>query len=132
MHFSVVEYKLGLAMPPLAPRMKYDLNNKQFVTVDNEHGLSSSETIFGYFQSGEVVTGEYRGGEIAEGRFVGKFTASDRIELLFHCVTKTSELLSGLSSGVVSAGADGKLKLTFNWQWLYGAKGGGTSSYVEL
>lgn len=111
--------------------MKYNLNNKQFITVGNEHGLSSSETIFQYFQSGEVITGEYRGGEIVEGRFVGKFTPPARIELLFHCVTKTSELLSGKSSGIVSVGEGGKLKLIFDWQWLHGATGGGTSHYVE-
>ena len=111
--------------------MKFSLNNKQFITVENEHGLASSETIFWYFQSGEVITGEYRGGEIVEGRFVGKFTAPDRIGLLFHCVTKTSELLSGKSAGLISAGAGGKLKLAFDWQWLYGATGGGTSNYVE-
>lgn len=111
--------------------MKHNLNNKQFITIGNEHGLSSSETIFTYFQDGDVITGEYSGGEIVEGRIVGKFSQPDRIELLFHCVTKTSELLSGKSSGLISEGADGKLKLVFDWQWLYGATGGGTSSYVE-
>ena len=29
--------------------MKYSLNNKQFVTTGNEHGLSSSATLFHYF-----------------------------------------------------------------------------------
>lgn len=112
--------------------MKYNLNNKQFITVGNEHGLSSAETVFRYFQSDGVITGEYQGGEIIEGHFVGKFTSSERIELLFHCVTKTSELLSGKSSGLISTSADDKLKLTFDWQWLSGATGGGISNYVEL
>jgi hypothetical protein len=111
--------------------MKYNLNNKQFVTTDNEYGLSSSDTVFHYFQSGKIITGDYRGGEIAEGRFVGRFTTPDRIELLFQCITKTSELLAGMSSGQISTGTDGKLSLAFNWQWLHGDTGGGASSYVE-
>lgn len=111
--------------------MKYNLNNKQFVTTGNEHGLSSSDTVFHYSQSGEIITGEYRGGEIVEGRFVGRFSAPDRIELLFQCVTKTSELLAGMSSGQISTGANGKLSLTFDWQWLHGDTGGGISSYIE-
>lgn len=111
--------------------MKCSLNNKQFVTIGNEHGLSSSATLFYYSQSGEIITGEYRGGEIVEGRFVGRFTAPERIELLFQCITTTSVLLAGKSSGLVSMGADGKLNLSFDWQWLYGDTGGGVSSYVE-
>ncbi|MBI5891692.1 MAG: hypothetical protein HZB47_13680 [Nitrosomonadales bacterium] len=111
--------------------MKYNLNNKQFVTIGNEHGLSSSETVFHYSQSGEIITGQYGGGEIVEGCFVGRFTSPDRIELLFQCVTKTSKLLAGKSSGQISTSASGKLHLSFDWQWLHGDEGGGTSSYVE-
>lgn len=111
--------------------MKFNLNNKQFITIGNEHGVSSSETIFTYFQDGDVITGEYSGGEIVAGRFVGTFSPPDRIELLFHCVIRTSELLAGKSSGLMSEGADGKLRLDFDWHWLYGATGGGTSSYIE-
>lgn len=111
--------------------MKYNLNNKQFVTTGNEHGRSSSETVFHYSQSGEIITGQYGGGEIVEGRFVGRFSAPDRIELLFQCVTKASKLLAGKSSGRISMSANGKLNLSFDWQWLYGDTGGGISSYVE-
>lgn len=111
--------------------MKYDLNNKQFITTGNEHGLSGVGTVFHYFQSGEVISGEYRGGEIVEGRFVGKYTAPEQIELLFQCITRTGELLAGKSSGRISRHEDGKLALCFDWRWLYGDTGGGVSRYRE-
>jgi hypothetical protein len=113
--------------------MPFNLNNKRFVPSQNDHGLSTSDTVFHYFQSGETITGQYRGGEIVEGNFVGKFIASNQIELRFQCLTKSLELLSGKSTGLVSALANGKLTLVaFEWAWLDHPNEGGISNYVEL
>ena len=112
--------------------MPFNLNNKRFIPSQNDHGLSTSETVFYYFQSGEVITGQYRGGEIVEGNFVGKFVNPNQIELRFQCLTKSLELLSGKSTGRVSASANGKLALAFEWAWLDQSSEGGTSNYVEL
>lgn len=112
--------------------MTYNLNNKRFASSQNDHGLSTAETVFHYFQSAEVITGQYRGGEIVEGNFVGKFIDEERIELRFQCLTKSLELLSGKSIGLVSALPNSKLRLSFEWAWLGHPNGGGISSYVEL
>ena len=112
--------------------MKYNLNDRLFVTSGNEHGLSTTETVFHYFQSGEVITGKYRGGEIIEGNFVGKFIAPSQIELRFQCLTKSLDLLSGKSVGLITELPNQRMTLTFDWEWLGESKGGGTSSYVEL
>lgn len=112
--------------------MPFNLNNKRFIPSQNDHGLSTSETVFHYFQSGEVITGQYQGGEVVKGNFVGKVIDGNQIELRFQCLTKSLELLSGKSTGLVSASANGKLALTFEWAWLDQPSGGGTSNYVEL
>ena len=112
--------------------MNHNLNNKRFIASQNDHGLSTAETVFHYFQSGEVITGQYRGGQIVEGNFVGKFIAANKIELRFQCLTKSFELLSGKSIGFISVLLNDKLALTFNWSWLEQSSEGGTSSYVEL
>ena len=41
-----------------------NLNNKKFVTIENESGLSSDETIFHYSQIGNTIIGKYKGGAI--------------------------------------------------------------------
>lgn len=112
--------------------MPFNLDNKRFIPSQNDHGLSTSETVFHYFQSGETITGRYGGGEISEGNFVGKFIGPDQIELRFQCLTKSLELLSGESIGRVTALPNGKLALNFEWRWLDGEEEGGISSYVEL
>ena len=109
-----------------------DLNNRKFITVENEKGLSSNETEFHYFQNGTVIKGQYKGGAIQEGFIVGKQIDSNRIELLFQCLTKDGELKVGESKGIVTVNKDGKLKLQFDWNWLNGDLSGGKSEYIEI
>lgn len=56
-----------------------NLNNKKFVTTENQNGLSSNETIFHYFQNGTAITGKYKGGSILEGVIIGKQTQDSKI-----------------------------------------------------
>jgi hypothetical protein len=108
------------------------IHGKRFRTRENAHGLSGAETVFEYFVGeGNSIYGAYAGGEIRTGQLVGRVTGEERIELLFQCVTTAGDLLSGRSSGRVSRDAEGRLCLDFDWAWLSGDEGGGTSSYVE-
>ena len=107
------------------------INQKQFITTGNESGLSSEETIFCYFEEGAVVTGTYKGGEIATGQVVGKRLPKNQLVLVFQCLTIEGELKSGQSEGFISTNEDGKLTLSFDWNWFNGDKSGGKSFYVE-
>ena len=102
------------------------------MTVANDHGTSSNETVFHYRQKGHTITGSYQGGLIAEGQIVGKQTAENEIALLFQCLTTEGELKTGESKGIVTQGNDGKLRINFEWCWLNGDRSGGTSAYIEL
>jgi hypothetical protein len=108
------------------------LHRKKFITTENTNGLSSSKTIFQYFQEGNTITGTYKGGEIEEGSIVGKLVSETEIELVFQCITIHGELKAGTSRGIISKNADGKLLLNFNWKWFNGDQSGGTSSYIEI
>ena len=108
------------------------LDNKKFITRENKDGLSSSETIFHYFQSGTVITGKYKGGAIQEGFIVGKQIEESKIELLFQCLTKEGDLKVGESKGIISENQNGKLELKFDWNWLNGDLSGGKSEYIEM
>lgn len=108
------------------------LDHKRFKALENSSGLSGSETIFTYRQEGSLITGEYKGGEILFGNIVGKFIPPQTVELLFQCKTKSNELLSGKSEGVIKKNSNGKLGISFTWQWLSGADGSGNSYHEEI
>lgn len=110
----------------------FTLDNKSFKISENESGLSSSETIFSYRQKGSLIFGEYKGGDIDYGNIVGKFISPKTIELLFQCKTNSNELLSGKSTGIIEKKSNGKLSITFQWQWLSGIEGSGNSYHEEI
>lgn len=120
-------WRIGVDMEPL-----FNLDGCRFVTCGNDHGLAGPDTVFLYHQQGVGLSGEYHGGEVAEGRFVGHYVDLDRLELLFECMTRAGHLCAGRSLGTVSRDYGGKLRLAFEWTWLYGADGGGISAYVEV
>ncbi|HAA15613.1 MAG TPA: hypothetical protein DCE41_29450 [Cytophagales bacterium] len=109
-----------------------DLNDRRFVTIENNSGLSSDETVFHYFQNGDIITGRYQGGAILEGNLVGKQVDGSKIQLLFQCLTQDRELKVGESTGTISRNPAGKLQLKFDWRWLNGDLSGGKSEYIEI
>ncbi len=110
-----------------------EIHGRRFVAEDNTHGRSTAETVFEYFvEEDGTITGSYSGGRILTGQLVGRIGEADRITLLFQCVTTSYELLSGTSEGRVSLDGSGVLRLHFEWAWLFGEEGGGTSRYVEI
>lgn len=110
---------------------KYNLNNKRFVTAENNSGLSSHETVFDYRQQGDLITGTYQGGLIQTGQIIGKQLGPSSIKLLYHCLTKDGALMAGESTGILSMNGD-KVQINFDWQWLNGDQSGGKSEYIEI
>ncbi|PWB32360.1 hypothetical protein DCO48_13555 [Pseudomonas sp. SDI] len=108
------------------------LHNRRFAVASNTQGLSNAETIFHYRVEQHAISSTYQGGRISLGQQVGRITGPDSIELLFHCVTREGDLLSGWSRGTVAVDDVGRTTLSFVWGWLSGATGGGESHYVEL
>jgi hypothetical protein len=111
--------------------LELSIDNKKFITAGNESGLSSEETIFQYFENDSIVYGFYKGGAIIEGQIVGKRIHENQLELLFQSVTEDGELKSGQSTGVISRNEEGKITLSFEWNWLNGDLSGGKSFYIE-
>ena len=108
------------------------LNNRRFAVAGNTHGLSGTGTVFHYQVEADTISSSYQGGRIRMGHQVGRVTGADTIELLFHCITTEGEILSGWSRGAVGVDHAGRTTLAFVWGWLFGAEGGGESSYIEV
>lgn len=109
------------------------LNNKQFVTAYNKNGLSSNETIFFYLEKENIITATYKGGSIIQGSILGKrIDKSNKISLIYQCITTDGELKAGESKGTITQDKNGKIVLDFDWNWLNGDLSGGTSRYIEI
>jgi hypothetical protein len=112
--------------------LRVSIHDKRFVTTDNPHGVSGSDTVFHYWVDGSAITGTYSGGRIRTGHLVGQVMSAETIEMLFQCLTTDGELLAGQSRGEVTEDAAGRARLEFEWSWLTGDRSGGRSRYVEL
>jgi hypothetical protein len=112
--------------------LRHTIHDTRFVTTDNPHGLSSTDTVFHYLVEGRDITGTYAGGRIRTGHIVGVATSPETVELLYHCITTDGELLAGRSRGHVSVATDGRVLLHFDWSWLSGKAGSGQSQYIEM
>lgn len=110
------------------------LNNKKFITAENNNGLSSDKTVFFYSENENgIITATYSGGSVAQGNILGKrIEKSNKFELQYHCITTNGELKAGESEGVITQNKDGKTVLKMNWNWLNGDLSGGTSEYIEI
>jgi hypothetical protein len=79
--------------------LRISLHGRRFVATENQHGVSSSDTVFHYRMDGSVITGTYRGGRIEKGQLIDRAPSADTIDLLYRCITPDGELLAGRSSG---------------------------------
>ena len=75
--------------------MKYDINNKTFLLLQNsDSGEVDESTSFYYNQKGNLVTAEYSSGSIEYGKIIA-ILKEDHLDMLYQCVTKDSKLKAG-------------------------------------
>ena len=108
-------------------------NNKTFRPLSNsENGETSSETIFSYKQTGNILSCEYAGGKIVEGHLIGIVNDSGEIDMRYHQVNTSGELLTGICKSVPEILENGKIRLHEIWQWTSGDCSKGQSILEEI
>jgi hypothetical protein len=108
-------------------------HNKTFKPVSNtENGETSSETIFHYKQTGNILTSEYSGGKIKHGHLIGLVDANGIIDMRYHQVNSSGEIMTGICKSVPEILSNGKIRLHETWQWTSGDKSAGASILEEL
>jgi len=111
--------------------MNYD--NKSFRPTSNtENGETSSETVFHYKQSGNILTSEYSGGKIIRGHLIGLVDSNGIIDMRYHQVNSSAELMTGICKSVPEILSNGKIRLHETWQWTSGDKSTGKSIIEEI
>ena len=108
-------------------------HDKVFRPVQNsENGETSAETIFRYVQKGNILTSSYEGGKILSGQLIGLVDEEGVIEMRYHQVNTTNELMTGICRSIPEILPNGKIRLHETWQWTSGDLSKGNSILEEL
>ena len=108
-------------------------NNKQFRSVENSStGEVGARTVFHYHQTGDVVTAEYGGGEIKFGHLIAVCDEEARLDMRYHHINKSGELMTGICRSTPEILADGRIRLHEKWQWTSGDMSLGESVLEEI
>lgn len=112
--------------------MKYTLEGKIFRSAANtENGEVGAETVFHYHQSDDVVWATYEGGDVVKGHLLANVLPDGRLDMRYHHINRKGQIMLGKCLSTPSLEANGKLKLSEEWQWLSGDMSAGRSVLVE-
>lgn len=108
-------------------------NGKKFRPVANtENGETSAETVFHYEQRDNILTASYKGGKIVNGHLIGLVADDGCIDMRYHQVNSSGELMTGICKSVPEVLPNGKIRLYETWQWTSGDGSSGTSVIEEI
>lgn len=110
-----------------------DYNGKRFRPVQNTaNGEVSTDMVFHYHQVGRVLTCTYAGGRIVSGHLIGLVDEAGVIDMRYHQVNTSGDLMTGTCRSVPEIMANGKIRLHESWQWTSGDKSTGSSLLEEI
>jgi hypothetical protein len=108
-------------------------DGKSFRAVVNaENGEVGSETVFHYHQDGNIVWAEYSGGSIAKGSIIAVVQPDDSLDMRYHHVNVSGDLMTGRCRSVPERLDDGRLRMHETWQWTSGDQSSGQSVIEEV
>jgi hypothetical protein len=108
-------------------------NGKKFRPVANtENGETSAETVFHYQQRDNILTASYNVGKIVNGHLIGLVADDGCIDMRYHQVNSSGELMTGICKSVPEVLPNGKIRLYETWQWTSGDGSSGTSVMEEI
>ena len=112
--------------------MTINYNNKLFKVISNsENGETSNETLFHYKQTENILTCKYSGGKIKHGHLIGLVDNDGNIEMRYHQINTSGELMTGICSSQPEIIENGKIRLHETWHWTSGDKSEGKSILEE-
>lgn len=108
-------------------------HNKRFRAVQNsKNSQIAVGLVFQYQQEGEILTCDYAGGEIAKGHLIGIVDAEGVIQMRYHQVDTSGQLMTGKCTSTPELIENGKIRLHEVWQWTSGDLSNGTSVLEEV
>lgn len=100
--------------------------------LNSENGETSAETVFHYQQHGNILTSQYSGGKIQQGHLIGLVDEDGKIEMRYHQVNSSNELMTGVCHSEPEILSNGKIRLHETWRWTSGDLSEGRSVLEEV
>ncbi len=108
-------------------------HNKRFRAIQNsDNGQVAEGLVFHYQQEGKVLTCAYAGGEILNGHLIGLVDSNGVIDMRYHQVDSSGQLMTGKCTSTPELMENGKIRLHEAWQWTSGDLSKGTSVLEEV
>ncbi|HVG15869.1 MAG TPA: hypothetical protein VM935_12940 [Chitinophagaceae bacterium] len=109
-----------------------DYNNRRFVVRSNSgNGALDGDTKFSYQQEGSIVTCTYFGNNIIKGHLLAVVGALGELDMRYHQVSRSGELMTGTCSSTPEILPNGKIRLHEKWKWTSGDYSEGSSVLEE-
>ncbi len=110
--------------------INYD--GRTFASLRNSGtGEVGAETRFHYHQNEKLVWAEYAGGGITLGHLVAVCADDGSLDMRYHHVNASGELMTGICISTPQILTDGRLRLHEKWQWTSGDQSSGESIIEE-
>ncbi len=109
-----------------------NLAGKTFRAIANStNGTINTDTTMTFVSDDERgIAGVYAGGTIKTGQVIARRLDDATVEMLYHCVTVTSELKAGRALARFTKTPEHALCMHLDWQWLTGDQSVGVSEWV--
>lgn len=112
---------------------KINYDKRKFRVVQNSKtGEVCSQTVFHYRQTGQIVTAVYDGGEIVAGNLIAICDAEGCLDLRYHHINISGELMTGVCHSTPELLTDGRIRLHETWQWTSGDRSSGHTLVEEF
>lgn len=107
-------------------------NEKIFKPIKSSgNSETTNDTIFRYKQNENILTAEYSGGSIKQGHLIGIVAEDGTIEMRYHQVNQSGNLMTGICVSKPEILPNGKIRLHEKWKWTSGDKSEGVSIIEE-
>ncbi len=113
--------------------MKINYDNKKFRAVSNsDNGEVEEGLIFNYQQDGTILSCNYAGASILKGQLIGIVHEDGSIDMRYHQVNSSGDLMTGVCKSIPEIQPDGKIRLYETWEWTSGDCSKGESVLEEI
>lgn len=110
-----------------------DYDGKIFRTViTTKNGEVNRETTFYYRQKDNHVWAEYSGGGIIVGHLVAVADENGNLDMRYHHVNDSNEIMTGVCISKPEMLADGRLRMHEEWEWTCRDRSKGSSIVEEI
>jgi hypothetical protein len=108
-----------------------NLQNKQFLLIENGDGLAASDTLMIFDDSCDPFHATYSGPNVSNGHVLVSFT-NNKCNMVYHALASKTDLVAGKAEVSFVNSKTNENVMQLNWQWLTGDLSSGISLWRQV